>query len=152
MFDLGNPNISFGMGPLLNVPTATEDSLGSGKWSAGLANVYFNKTSPKFQYGYLATYAHSFAGDDDRDTVNLGSLQLFGFYQLGKGYYLRSAPLMTYNFENDNYMVPVALGFGKVFKTDYATFNLFVEPQYTVFSRGAGQPEWQVFTGLNIQF
>lgn len=48
LFDLGNPNISFGMGPLLNVPTATEDSLGSGKWSAGLANVYFNKTSPKF--------------------------------------------------------------------------------------------------------
>ncbi|MFV0322102.1 MAG: hypothetical protein ACK5LE_06965 [Alphaproteobacteria bacterium] len=147
-----NPGISFGIGPMLNIPTATEDSLGSGKWSGGLANVFFNKTSPKFQYGYLATYAHSFAGDDDRDTVNLGSLQLFGFYQLGKGYYLRTSPIMTYNFENDNYMVPVGLGFGKVFNTDYATFNLFVEPQYSVFRRGAGLPEWQVFTGLNIQF
>ncbi|MFV0680203.1 hypothetical protein [Ottowia sp.] len=53
--DTGNPAISFGVGPVLTVPTATRDGLGSKKWSAGLVNVYFNGASPKWQYGYLAT-------------------------------------------------------------------------------------------------
>ncbi len=152
LFDTGNPSISFGIGPQLTVPTATEDSLGSGKWSAGLNNVYFNSTSKKFQYGYLATWQRSFAGDDDKDDVNMAAFQLFGFYQLGKGYYIRTAPIVTYDLETDNYAVPIGIGLGKVFKTDTAMYNLFIEPQYSVFSKGAGYPEWQIFTGLNVQF
>ena len=34
LIDVGNPAISFGAGPLINAPTATDDALGSGKWSA----------------------------------------------------------------------------------------------------------------------
>ena len=68
--NVGVPGISFGVGPLLNIPTASEDATGSGKWSAGIANVLFSARSPKFQYGYLLTWQASFAGDDDRDDVN----------------------------------------------------------------------------------
>ena len=50
LIDTGNPAVSFGIGPQLTAPTATEDQLGSEKWSAGLANVLFNASSPKFQY------------------------------------------------------------------------------------------------------
>ena len=62
LIDVGNPAISFGVGPLINAPTATDDALGSGKWSAGLANVLFVGTNPKFFYGYLLTWQASFAG------------------------------------------------------------------------------------------
>jgi len=62
----GNPSISFGLGPLLSIPTATNKALGSEKWSAGIANVLFNATSKKFQYGYLLTWQHSFSGEDNR--------------------------------------------------------------------------------------
>ena len=115
--DVGTPGVSFGVGPLLNIPTASEDATGSGKWSAGIANVLFSARSPKFQYGYLLTWQASFAGDDDRDDVNVASFQPILIYQLGGGTYLRSTPIMTYDFESDGYTVPLGLGIGQVFKT-----------------------------------
>ena len=115
--DVGIPGISFGFGPLLNIPTASEDATGSGKWSAGIANVLFNAQSKRFQYGYLLTWQASFAGDDDRDDVNVAAFQPILIYQLGGGTYLRSTPIMTYDFESDGYSVPLGLGIGQVFKT-----------------------------------
>jgi hypothetical protein len=152
LIDLGNPAVSFGIGPQLTAPTATEDELGSGKWSAGVANVLFNAKSPKFQYGYLLTWQASFAGKSGREDVNVGAFQPFLFYQLGNGLYLRSAPIWVYNFENDDYSVPLGLGIGQVVAKGKTVFNFFVEPQVSVADRGPGQPQWQVFFALNMQF
>ncbi|QQL45544.1 hypothetical protein [Sulfuriroseicoccus oceanibius] len=152
LMDTGNPAISFGVGPQLTAPTASEDILGSEKWSAGFANVLFNGSSPKFQYGYLLTWQHSFAGDSDRDHVNLGAFQPFLIYQLGNGAYLRSAPIWVYDFQNDGYSVPMGLGVGKVMKKGSTVYNFFVEPQYSLWDDGAGFPQWQVFFGVNLQF
>ncbi|MCK5360865.1 MAG: hypothetical protein KAJ95_09585 [Gammaproteobacteria bacterium] len=152
LFDLGNPAISFGLGPQLAMPTATKDQLGSEKWSAGLANVLFNASSPKFQYGYLLTWQHSFTGEDDRADVNFAAFQPFAMYQLSKGYYMRSVGIWAFNLENDNYNIPVGLGIGKVFKKGKTVYNAFVEPQYTVAYEGPGQPKKQIFFGFNMQF
>lgn len=152
LFDTGNPAVSFGFGPQLTAPTATEDAVGSEKWSAGLVNVLFNASSPKFQYGYLLSWQHSFAGDDDRSKVSVAALQPFAFYQLGGGTYLRAAPIWAYNIENDNYSVPLGVGIGQVIKKGKTVYNVFIEPQFSVADHGAGQPEWQVFFGLNMQF
>ena len=78
LLDTGNPAISFGIGPQLSLPTATRDTLGSEKWSAGFANVLFDARSKQYQYGYLLTWMASFAGEDNRDNVNVGALQPFG--------------------------------------------------------------------------
>ncbi|WP_223424494.1 hypothetical protein [Tateyamaria pelophila] len=91
LLDTANPAISFSIGPQITLPTATEDSFGSEKWSLGFANVLFNATNPKFQWGYLLTWQASVADDDDRADVNIRALQPFAFYQLGDGWYLRSA-------------------------------------------------------------
>lgn len=152
LFDTGNPALSVGLGPQLTMPTATEDELGSEKWSAGLAHVLFNASSPKYQYGYLLTWQHSFAGEDDRADVNIGAFQPFLFYQLGRGLYLRSAPIWAYNFESDGYSVPIGLGIGQVIPRGKTVFNIFVEPQYSVADDGPGWPEWQIFVGFNMQF
>jgi hypothetical protein len=152
LFDTGNPAVSFGIGPQLTMPTATKDQLGSEKWSAGLANVLFNAQSKRFQYGYLLTWQASFAGEDDRADVNVGALQPFAFYQLGKGLYLRSAPIWVYNFENDDYSIPLGVGLGQVIPKGKTVFNFFVEPQISIADRGPGQPEWQIFAGFNMQF
>lgn len=152
LFDTGNPAISVGLGPQITAPTATDTALGSEKWSAGLAHVLFNASSKKFQYGYLMTWQASFAGDDARRDVNVGAFQPFAFLQLGGGWYLRSSGVMVYDFDNDDYTVPVGLGFGRVIPTDTVVFNFFVEPQYSLWDRGAAYPEWQIFTGFNMQF
>lgn len=152
LFDTGNPAISFGLGPQATFPSATDEDLGSEKWSAGLTNVLFDARSKQFQYGYLATYQHSFAGDDGRDEFNVGAFQPFGFFQLGEGWYLRAAPIWIYNFDNNDYSVPVAAGVGKVIRVGDKVFNFFAEPQYSVLDEGPGFPEWQIFFSLNMQF
>lgn len=152
LIDVGNPAISFGIGPQLNIPSATNAALGSEKWSAGLVNVLFNASSPKFQYGYLLTWQGSFSGSASRPDVNLGAFQPFGMYQLGGGTYLRAAPIWVYNFQNDSYSVPIGVGIGQVIKQGNTVFNVFVEPQFSVADKGAGMPAWQVLFGLNMQF
>jgi hypothetical protein len=151
LIDTGNPAVSFGIGPQITAPTGN-DAVGSEKWSAGFANVLFNASSRKFQYGYLLTWQASFAGSDSRPDVNTGAFQPFLFYQLGKGTYLRSAPIWVYNFENSTYSVPIGIGIGQVIPTPKVVYNVFIEPQVSVADKGPGYPEWQIFVGFNMQF
>ena len=152
LIDIGNPAISFGFGPQMTAPTASQDELGSGKWSAGFANVLFNASSPRFQYGYLLTWQESFAGDNDREFVNILAFQPFAFYQLGGGTYLRAAPIWAYNLKTDAYSVPLGVGIGQVIKEGKTVYNVFAEPRFSVADDGPGQPQWQIFFGFNMQF
>lgn len=150
--DVGNPAVSFGIGPQINAPTATKDELGSEKWSAGIANVLFDARSKQFQYGYLLTWMASFAGDSNRSDVNVGALQPFAMYQLGKGRYLRSTGIWVYDFEDDTYTIPLGIGIGQVIPKGKTVYNAFIEPQWSVKDKGSGWPEGQVFIGFNMQF
>lgn len=152
LFDTGNPAVSVGAGPLLVAPTASKDETGTGQWQLGAAAVLFNANSPKFQWGGLLTYSTDFAGDGDRDDVSLFAAQPFAFYQLKNGWYLRGAPIWVYNFENDNYNMPLGVGLGKVWVRGKTVFNLFFEPQYSIANRGRGQAKMQVYMALNMQF
>ena len=48
--------------------------------------------------------------------------------------------------------MPVGLGLGQVIPTPNVVYNVFVEPQFTILDRGAGQPQLQLFLGFNMQF
>ncbi|PZQ46245.1 MAG: hypothetical protein DI556_20910 [Rhodovulum sulfidophilum] len=152
LIDLGDPEVSFGIGPQLTMPTGDEDAGGSGKWSLGFANVLFDARSKVFQWGYLLTWQASVAGENDRANVSIGALQPFGFYQLGDGWYLRSAGVWTYDFETNGYAIPIGAGAGKVIKTGDAVVNVFLEPQYSIATRGDGQQQWNIYGGVNFQF
>jgi hypothetical protein len=152
LIDTGIANLSFGVGPQVTLPTATDSELGSEQWSAGIVNTMFYYGWKKFQVGYLLSWQASFSGEEDRADVNLGAFQPFLFYQLGEGWYLRSTGVMAYNFDNDTYSVPVGFGLGKVLPSPKRVFNAFIEPQVSVADKGAGWPDWQIFIGLNTQF
>ncbi|MCW1409735.1 hypothetical protein OLZ32_16535 [Rhizobium sp. 1AS11] len=145
-------DVTLGAGPLLVVPTATDESLGSGKWQIGAAGVV---VAPQRWglLGALATYQTSFAGVDDREDVNLLTFQPILNINLSDGWYLRSSATWTFNLESGNSYIPVGAGVGKVFQLDKGvTMNAFVEPQYTVWHDGPGAPRWQIFAGVNFQF
>lgn len=148
---ISKPSMTVGAGPMITAPTATDSVLGSGKWQGGLAFVAYIAKSKIVQYGGLVTWQASFAGDKDRPKTNLLAVQPFYFFQLGKGTYLRGAPIWVFNFENGTYNAPLALGIGKVIKLDKVVCNLFIEPQYTVLYWGV-QPLFQLFMGINLQF
>jgi hypothetical protein len=60
----GGP-ITFGIGPSLSFPTATDEKLGTEKWSAGPSAVAVAQPGP-LVLGGLIRQLWSFAGDDDR--------------------------------------------------------------------------------------
>ena len=152
LIDVGSPTITFGVGPNLTVPSASEERLGTGTWNAGLASVLFNFSNPRFQWGYLAVWEASVAErDQGAANQNRAFLQPFGVYQLGDGWYLRSTGVWNYDFETDSYATPVGFGAGRVLVRDAAIINVFFEPQYSVLTDGPGQPEWGAFFGVNFQ-
>ncbi len=109
----------------------------------------FGPDSAGDRISYLSRMA-SFAGSDGRADVNVGAFQPFGMYQLGKGRYLRSTGIWVYDFETDNYTVPLGIGIGQEIPKGNTVYNIFVEPQWSVVDKGAGWPEWQVFLGFNM--
>lgn len=141
-----------GVGPLLVIPTASSDSLGSGKWQAGAAAVVVRPLSGGSMLAGLVTYQTDFAGDSDRADTSSLTAQPVAVLQIGAGFYVRSTGLMTFDFENDKYLVPFGVGVGKVFKVGGTVVNAFLEPQFSVYSKGDAQPKWQVFAGINLQW
>lgn len=140
-----------GLGPQLTAPTAGRDETGTGKWQAGLA---FLAISPRHWgiFGGLVTWQHSFAGDSDRRTQNNLQAQPLVIFNLPKGWYLRSTATWTWDLHEGTYYVPVGAGVGKVWKPSTTTWNVFVEPQWTLAHDGDGVPEFQIYAGLNLQF
>ncbi len=147
------PGVSFGLGPTVVIPTASDDRVGADQWQLGLANVYFNGTNPKYQYGYLAIYRAGVGSTPaGRQRPNLFAFQPIYFWQLGNGWYTGGAPIWTYDFETENYNVPIGLRIGKVVQSGKITRNFFIEPQWSVASRGPGQAEFQIYAAINLQF
>jgi len=145
-------HVELGIGPQLTIPTASEDETGTGKWQAGLAGVVIAPQKWGL-LGGLLTWQHSFAGDDDRATQNNLTAQPFFMYNLPQGWYLRSTGTWSFDLENHRRVIPIGAGIGKVWALAGGdTVNLFVEPQWTVSHKGAGQPQFQVFAGVNMQF
>lgn len=152
LFDTSNPNVSFGVGPVMRFPTATHGAiLGNEKWSAGLCASYFNGSDEKLQFGFDLGWLQSFAGDSGRNYFNVGSFRPFVFYQLGGGWYTGTSVNWVYNFQNDDYNMPIGLRLGKVFEGDNKIVNLFVEPQISMANSGV-MPEWQLYSGVRLQF
>ena len=71
----------WGVGPILQFPSATDDSLGQGKWGAGPSAVALTVHGP-WVLGALINNVWSFAGDSDRKDVNQMLLQPFVNYNL----------------------------------------------------------------------
>lgn len=141
----------FGVGPLLAIPTGTND-FGSRKWQAGLAALAFLAKDPVLQTGALLQWQTSFAGSSNAEDVSLLTAQVFGTWQLGGGTYLRSTGVWSFNLENGDYNIPIGLGIGKVVIVNKVVFNIFAEPQFSVLAKGLGQPQFQTFIGFNTQF
>ncbi len=67
-------SITWAVGPVLYLPTATDDALGSGKWSAGPSVIVLGMPGP-WVIGVLASNVWSYAGDEEETDVNSFLLQ-----------------------------------------------------------------------------
>jgi hypothetical protein len=133
--------VIWGIGPSLNMPTASDDQLGSGKWSGGVSGVVL--TIPKWgSMGGIIRQLWSFSGDDDRSDVNQTLIEPFLNYNLSNGWFLLTDMVLTANWEADSknrWTVPVGGGVGKVFKIGNQAINSRLEAYYNV-ERPEGAP------------
>ena len=131
---VGNGSFLWGAGFDISAPTASDDVLGTGKWSGGPSAlaVYMG---PKWKVGTLGMHFWDFAGDDDRDDVNLTNLQYFVFYGLDETTSIGAAPNIIANWEQpseDRWTVPIGIGISKTIQMGKVPVRLGAEIHYSV--------------------
>ena len=143
----------WGIGPSLTLKTASEDQLGSGKWSAGPSAVML--WQPKWgTFGGLVRQLWSFSGDDNRADVNQFLVEPFINYNLEGGWYIAIDPIITANWDatsSQRWTVPVGGGVGKLFTIGKQPINARVEAYYMV-ERPDNAPDWQVLATFVFLF
>jgi len=119
----------WGIGPSITMPSASDDELGSEKWSTGPTGVVLFQ--PKWgTIGGLVRHLWSFAGDSDRDDVNQTLFEPFVNYNLSEGWYLIADIVITANWEassSNTWTVPLGGGVGKLLNSfwSFRTFGWF---------------------------
>ncbi len=154
-FSPKNPTkgIIWGAGPIFAFPTATDEKLGSEKWSLGPSAVALTIQGP-WLFGALINNVWSFAGDDDRDDVNAMLVQPFVNYNLPNGWYLVSSPIITANWEaasGNTWSVPLGGGVGKIFRIGNQPVNAQIQAFYNV-EKPALVGDWTLRFQLQLLF
>jgi hypothetical protein len=96
-----------GAGPVFLIPAGSDRLLTTDKWGAGPTGVALKQAGP-WTYGALANHIWSFAGDNDRPDVNATFLQPFLSYTTTAGMTMTLQTESTYDWESENWTIPVA--------------------------------------------
>ena len=114
-------SFTVGAGPVVVLPSTSEPTLGTGKWSAGPTAVILKQQGP-WTYGALWNQTWSFSGDPSRQDVNQMFLQPFLAYQVTHTVTLTVQSESTVNWEasDQQWTVPINVVVGKM-----ATFGSF---------------------------
>ena len=105
----------WGVGPALGLKTASDDLLGTGKWSAGPTAVVL-KQEHGWTYGALTNHLWSYAGDGDRTDVDATYLQPFLAFTTSKYTTFTLDTESTYDWQGNDWSVPVNATVSQVFK------------------------------------
>jgi hypothetical protein len=138
----------WGVGPVLNLPTSTKDSLGPEAWAAGPTGLVLKQSGP-WTYGALANHIWSFA-KEDKTEINASFVQPFVSYITPKKltYYLNTES--TYNWETKDWSVPINVGANQLMKVGNQIMQVGGGLRYWAESSEFGPEGWGV--RLNIIF
>jgi hypothetical protein len=142
----------WGAGPVFLLPTATDDVLGSDKWGIGPSFVALSMPG-KWVVGSLFSNVWSTGGSGDQD-VNLFTWQVICNYNLPKGWYFVSTPIITSNWKadsSDKWTVPFGGGVGKLLRIGKLPINTQVQAFYHVEKPDYG-PEWSIRVQVQLLF
>jgi hypothetical protein len=135
----------WGAGPVLQIPTATDDLLGEEKWGAGPTGVALKQQGP-WTYGLLFNHIWSFAGESDRDDVSRTFLQPFVSYTTKKFTSFGLNTESNYDWDREQWTVPVNVSVQQLLKVGKQPISVQLGGRY--YAEGpSGAPEW----GLRFQ-
>ena len=141
--------LTWGVGPVFNLPSTAEPTLGTEKWCAGPTVVALRQDGT-WTMGVLWNRYWSFDGNEARPDVDQMLVQPFLAY--GKGgttLTLQSESVANYEVDEDRWTVPVNLVLSKV--SHFGTFpaSYFIGGGPFVVSPPGG-PEWKLRAGLTV--
>lgn len=105
----------WGAGPVLLLPTGSNDLLTADKWGAGPTGVALKQEGP-WTYGGLVNHIWSFAGDNSRADVSATFLQPFVSYTTPTAWTFSLNTESTYDWNSSQWTVPINAGISKVLK------------------------------------
>lgn len=142
----GPSGIIWGAGPVFLIPTATDDLLGGGKWGAGPTAVVL-KQMGGWTIGALVNHIWSFAGDGDRSDISSTFLQPFVSYTTADAWTFGVNTESTYNWEAEDWSVPINFTIGKLVKFDRQPVSFTAGIRYWAESPDSG-PDGLGFRGV----
>ena len=157
LFFLASPEqnkMMVGLGTSLYFPTATAFQLGYGKYSAGPGFV-FVWLPESWVISFSAANVWSYAGKRNRRTVKQLTSQAFINYNLEKGWFLISAPLITANWQvkpKERWTIPVGGGVGRICIIGKHGLDLSLQSYYNVVAPKTLGPNWSIRFVLNFLF
>jgi len=139
--------ITWGLGPVLQLPTSSSRDFGSGEFGIGPSLVALTMIN-QWVAGIVTNNVWTF-GDV---AENKFLFQYFINYNLPKAWYIVSAPILTANWKADSGqrgVVPFGGGLGKVFKIGKLPVNLNAQMYYNAV-KPEGVGSWQ--SRIQLQF
>jgi hypothetical protein len=147
---VGPSGLIWGIGPVLLLPTATNDRLGAQKWGAGPTGVALIQKD-SWTVGILANHIWSFAGVDRRADISTTLLQPFVSYGLGRGASVGASLEATYDWMESTWTIPLNITYNQVFKISSQAMQFSIGPKYYIV-RPDGGSRWGVRTSLVFLF
>jgi hypothetical protein len=141
----------WGVGPVELLPTATDEVLGGERWGLGPTAVALKQSGP-WTVGLLANHIWSVAGDDDRADVNATFLQPFVSYITKTKTTIGLTTETTYDWENEQWSVPVIAKVAQLFKIGPQILQLAVAGKYWAESPDDGPDGWGLRVELTFLF
>ena len=133
------------------LPTATDGLLGGRKMGAGPTAVVLTQRGP-WTVGALANHIWSFAGDDDRSDINSTFLQPFVSYTTKEAWTFTLNTESTYNWEADQWSVPINFVVAKLVVIDKQPISLFAGLRYWAESPESGPDGIGARAGITLLF
>jgi hypothetical protein len=130
----------WGAGPVLLLPTASNNAIGSEKWGAGPTAVVLRQDSG-WTYGILANHIWSFAGDDDRADISATFLQPFLSYTTKTYTTFSINTESTYDWKNEQWTVPLNLSVSQLLKFGQQPVSFALGARHYV-ERPSNGPDW----------
>ena len=142
---------TWGAGPVLLLPTATEVLLGADKLAVGPTAVAL-KQENGWTYGALANRLWSIVGNDDRADVNASFMQPFVAYTLPSYTTFGLNTESTYDWIAEQWSVPINLTATQLFKVGKQPMSLQLGARYWADSPDSGAEDWGIRIAYTLVF
>jgi len=127
----------WGVGPAFLLPTATDDLLGAEQWGLGPSAVALRQNGP-WTIGGLVNHITSIAGDSDRADIDATFVQPFVSYTTPTAWTFTLQTEATYDWEGDEWSVPISAVATKVSSFGSQLFSAGVGVRYWADSPASG--------------